>query len=255
LTGVLGEMWYARDCVVEHRYDSSDQLKRWDLGGHSLSEVRLHVGVTHLALPYIGARRRSELLEITESDDMSPWRLGTNYDRPIARRFAEEAGVPRDFFGQKKMATIVAMARPPFPFDPKLKQEYESYLLQNRLLTSWQLPLTPVVLWFNNLVYRYKPQQYFVDSLSEVKSDRHRWRYRIGYALNRVAKTILRRPLKPTQLWTHLYATLYCFAVNEVANRIYRKAIVPLPPETLHCERENRPDLATADNKVNVNVT
>jgi hypothetical protein len=157
---------------------------------------------------------------------MAPWRLENSYDRPIARRFAEQAGIPREFFGQKKMATIVAMERPPFPFDPALRKQYEQFLLQNRLLTPWQLRLAPVVLWLNNLIYRYKPQQYFVDSLADAKLDRHHWRYRVGYTLNRVFKAVFRRPIKPSQLWTHLYATLYCFAVNEVAHQTYDKALV-----------------------------
>ena len=35
---------------------------------------------------------------------MEPWRVHTNYDRPIPRRIAEEAGVPRELFGNKKRA-------------------------------------------------------------------------------------------------------------------------------------------------------
>jgi hypothetical protein len=33
---------------------------------------------------------------------MNPWSLGAGYDKPIARRLAEEAGVPRHLFGQAK---------------------------------------------------------------------------------------------------------------------------------------------------------
>jgi hypothetical protein len=33
---------------------------------------------------------------------MKPWTLGGEYDRPIARRIAEEAGIPRELFGQQK---------------------------------------------------------------------------------------------------------------------------------------------------------
>ena len=43
---------------------------------------------------------------------MDPWRLGTGYyDRPIARRMAEEAGVPRASFGHQKVGTAVAAWR------------------------------------------------------------------------------------------------------------------------------------------------
>ena len=33
---------------------------------------------------------------------MKPWSVAKSYDRPIARRIAEEAGVPRHLFGQVK---------------------------------------------------------------------------------------------------------------------------------------------------------
>jgi hypothetical protein len=35
---------------------------------------------------------------------MHPWRVGGRYDRPIARRIAEEGGIPRQAFGQRKSA-------------------------------------------------------------------------------------------------------------------------------------------------------
>ena len=34
---------------------------------------------------------------------MEPWSIGGDYDRPLARRILEEAGVPRSYFGSHKM--------------------------------------------------------------------------------------------------------------------------------------------------------
>jgi hypothetical protein len=43
---------------------------------------------------------------------MHPWKLGNGYyDRPIARRIAEEAGVPREFFGQRKRGAGLMLRR------------------------------------------------------------------------------------------------------------------------------------------------
>ena len=75
-------------------------MRRSDLGGHGFSEFRLVVGFIQLPFPYLGARQMQDILEITESSEMDPWRLGNGYDRPISRRIAEEAGVPRQLFGQ-----------------------------------------------------------------------------------------------------------------------------------------------------------
>ncbi|MGH7793073.1 MAG: hypothetical protein ACREOB_12235, partial [Thermodesulfobacteriota bacterium] len=39
---------------------------------------------------------------INRSPEMKPWCVVGNYDRPIARRIVEEAGVPRELFGNRK---------------------------------------------------------------------------------------------------------------------------------------------------------
>ena len=67
-----------------------------------MAELRLVVGFVHLPLPFMGARRKADIVKITESSEMDPWRLETDYDRPIARRIAEEAGVPRHLFGRSR---------------------------------------------------------------------------------------------------------------------------------------------------------
>jgi hypothetical protein len=73
------------------------------LSGHSLTEFRLRTGTVHFPLPYVGAAHGPAIYRITKSAEMRPWLLGTGYyDRPIARRIAEEAGVPRENFGHKK---------------------------------------------------------------------------------------------------------------------------------------------------------
>jgi len=39
------------------------------------------------------------------SEEMQPWSIGGDYDKPFPRRIAEEMGVPRELFGQRKMAS------------------------------------------------------------------------------------------------------------------------------------------------------
>lgn len=53
--------------------------------------------------PYIGADHASQIYEISISDEMKRWRIGSWYDRPICRRIVEEKGVKRDMFGLKKV--------------------------------------------------------------------------------------------------------------------------------------------------------
>lgn len=68
-------------------------------------EFRLRVGYQGIAVPSIGARRNQAVYEVAVSEEMRPWSIGGDYDRPIPRRIAEEAGLPRDRFGMRKAAT------------------------------------------------------------------------------------------------------------------------------------------------------
>ena len=66
-------------------------------------EFRLANGFINFHAPYIGGVHAPSLLKISRSKEMAPWRIGGNYDRPIARRIVENAGVGREQFGQVKM--------------------------------------------------------------------------------------------------------------------------------------------------------
>ena len=65
-------------------------------------EFRLVTGYLNLPLPFIGVMRHRDIWKVTISEEMRPWRLGNDYDRPIPRRIVEEKGVPRGLFGFSK---------------------------------------------------------------------------------------------------------------------------------------------------------
>jgi hypothetical protein len=75
--------------------------------GTSLTEFRLSESFIHLPVPFIGATRHPEIKEIANSDEMRRYSVGGSYDRPIARRIVEEAGVNREMFGQSKKAISI----------------------------------------------------------------------------------------------------------------------------------------------------
>jgi hypothetical protein len=87
------------------RGNDRPNLMRTDLSGASMAEFRVRMDMLHLPLPYIGAIHQRDLARIRKSDEMLPWRVGGVYDEPVARRLAEEAGVPRGSFGVQKRAT------------------------------------------------------------------------------------------------------------------------------------------------------
>jgi hypothetical protein len=88
-------------------------IARGDISGSSLQEFRLNRDFINIPVPMIGARRHSEIVAISHSEEMIPYRLNGHYDRPIPRRLLEESGVARGLFGQeKKAASILFFLRP-----------------------------------------------------------------------------------------------------------------------------------------------
>ena len=88
-------------------------LERGDVSGASLQEFRIRRNFLHIPLPMIGALRHAEIAAISKSDEMRPYRLHNDYDRPIPRRILEDAGVPREIFGQKKKAASMLLFSDP----------------------------------------------------------------------------------------------------------------------------------------------
>lgn len=96
LTGFHGDIAWDRNAPT------SNSLARKDLSGSTLSELRLRHGFVNVPVPFIGATRHESLLRIANSEEMRPYHVGGHYDRPIARRIAEERGVPRGCFAHRK---------------------------------------------------------------------------------------------------------------------------------------------------------
>lgn len=61
-----------------------------------------------ISIPLIGGDCWLDMKRISESEEMKPFSVGDYYDRPIARRLLEEAGVNREMFGQKKFGAGIS---------------------------------------------------------------------------------------------------------------------------------------------------
>jgi hypothetical protein len=101
----------------------------------SLSEIRLKTGFINVAVPYIMARNVRSIVAISRSDDMKPWRLHNDYDRPIPRRIAESSGVPRGAFAVRKKGTARHFYRLPMSRD--LRRLFVQHLKKQYNLSSW----------------------------------------------------------------------------------------------------------------------
>lgn len=222
LTGNLGEIWYTSEAIGKARLPTfNDELIRWDQAGHGLGEVRLTAGMVQVAVPFIGARNRKDVLKITDDSSMDAYRLRGGYDRPIARRIAEEAGVPREMFGQIKLASIVHLPTPNAPITPSLRNEFFRHLIKSKLLGRMGIRLLPVVQRFNNWIYWDNPNRYLYN----------RRRYPLLWHISYGWSKLSGHPLHFRMLWPQLDSYLYAFCVNKVRNEYAR---LLASPQTSH---------------------
>jgi len=99
LTGYHGDkVWEKTNNALQ------STIVRGDRSGLSLTEYRLLIGMIHLPVPFMGIRDISQINRISNSSEMLPWDLNNDYNRPICRRILEQAGIPRQLFGQQKKA-------------------------------------------------------------------------------------------------------------------------------------------------------
>lgn len=129
LSGAYGDKVWDRFARV------NDQVHRYTpLPDTSRREFRLATGYLMFAPAFLSTMRIADLLAISNSPEMAPWTLGNDYDRPIPRRIVEEAGVPREMFGQHKdggagtslrYGTLVQLRR---TMPPKSLDRFTSYL-------------------------------------------------------------------------------------------------------------------------------
>ena len=103
----------------------TDQIIRIDTCGMSLMEVRLKHGYFNIALPFIFATDICEIVKISNSAELAPWKLGNDYDRPIARRILESAGVKRGMFAQRKKAVVTFYQ---YPINKLVRRQFLEYL-------------------------------------------------------------------------------------------------------------------------------
>ncbi len=85
----------------------SSTMTRKDCSGSNLTEHRLRHGYLLLPVVTIGSIHQEQVLRIGASEEMRPYRVGGDYDRPVPRRLAEERGIPRHSFGQVKKGNSI----------------------------------------------------------------------------------------------------------------------------------------------------
>jgi hypothetical protein len=98
-----------------------------DIAGSTLLEFRLRAGFLNFNPLYAAGLHVDALHAISASEEMTPWRLGGPYDRPIPRRILEEAGIPRTLFGVRKAASAALRVKSPAGLSPAGRADFEAY--------------------------------------------------------------------------------------------------------------------------------
>lgn len=128
IVGETGDViWNPKAARVANRL--SKPWMRFSLGLSPI-EFRLRVGYHAFAPPSIGARHNRLIYDIATSEAMRPWSVGGDYDRPIPRRIAEEAGLPRDRFGIRKAASSHSHLSEPSRFSENALNDYRRFVTE-----------------------------------------------------------------------------------------------------------------------------
>jgi len=107
LTGFHGDKIWGKSPYGPDSHLPHPEVKRGDPSGLTMTEFRLSAGFINCSVPFWGARHIHEVVAISRRPDMKAWDVPGDYSRPICRRIAETAGVPREAFGRKKLAGSV----------------------------------------------------------------------------------------------------------------------------------------------------
>lgn len=115
-------------------------LVRGGMSGLSLCEYRLHIGFIHFPLAFLGVRQIRDINAISNSKALAQWDVPGDYSRPICRRILEDAGVPRDAFGQRKKMANIHFGQGETMLTEASKRDYHGWLT-----SGWRSGQFPVL--------------------------------------------------------------------------------------------------------------
>ena len=102
ITGEGGdELWERAHPAISAHLAEPDGIT---MGDCSMHDFRLHAGIVVVPLPTVGMVHAKEIAEISRSVELDAYSVGGSYDRPIARRIVEDAGIARGTFATTKLA-------------------------------------------------------------------------------------------------------------------------------------------------------
>jgi len=140
LTGFHGDKVWEKNTKL-----LSDEIVRGDATGLSLTEWRLREQFIHCPVPFWSCRSIKSIEKISRSEEMAPWDLRNDYNRPICRRILEQEGVPREAFGIKKRATARTFYESAEVLTPENSKSYGDWIRKHRTVWIRQGEIPPTM--------------------------------------------------------------------------------------------------------------
>lgn len=135
LTGSFGDCVLStseKDLLPDFR-----QTTFYGLCGSTMTEYRLRVGFINFPPLFIGGLHTKAIGRISNSEAMRPWSVGGDYDRPIARRYLNEVGIPDDMFGTKKKGSAWGLFKRIDELSPASQHDFREFLEEHpEMVTS-----------------------------------------------------------------------------------------------------------------------
>jgi hypothetical protein len=122
VTGQWGDKVFGVDDAKGHR-----DFRGGPIGLGRIVEFRLRTGFLNFNPLFAGGLHLPAMHRIATSPEMEPWRVGGTYDRPIARRIIEQAGIPRGVFASGKGIAPRFLFRSSADMSPAGRADFESY--------------------------------------------------------------------------------------------------------------------------------
>lgn len=155
LSGFQGDTIWGKGKGKDSGSALSD-ISRADISGLSFTEHRLDLGCIHVPVPFFGVRQATDMIALSNSDELQPWDVPGDYSRPIPRRIIEEAGIPRQLFGTRKKVVTNLFHRGEAKLRKDTRSAYFDWLKNNDAFSAARRSETPpglLLLWLQEHFY------------------------------------------------------------------------------------------------------
>ncbi len=137
LSGTLLVTGFQSDKVWGKRFTPNNLVERSDVSGTSIGEFRLRVGFIHWPLPFVGVIDNEQFLKMSHSNELASYLEEKTYNRPIAIKFASDAGVPRHLYGKSKKAASVLFDEGPSALPLAMNWSLKRYNLNRSAIVKY----------------------------------------------------------------------------------------------------------------------